>query len=95
MQLNLHFPTPLLSATLDNCFFLTGLTSVLFEWLVTKITGSFERNIQKLTLEDHLLVILMKLRLGLCNTDLAYRFKVSNHDFKYFAELGPWYGLGP
>lgn len=50
---------------------------MLFEWLVTKITGSLEIIIQKLTLEDHLLVIVMKLRLGLCNTDLAYRFKVS------------------
>lgn len=62
---------------IGQLFFLTGLTSVLFEWLVTKITGSLERIIQKLTLEDHLLVILMKLRLGLSNTDLAYRFKVS------------------
>ena len=57
--------------------FLTGLTSVVFEWLLTKITGSVEIICKKLTVEDHLLVILMKWRLGLSNTDLAYRFKVS------------------
>ncbi|XP_077089910.1 uncharacterized protein LOC143741475 [Siphateles boraxobius] len=81
---------------IGQLFFLTGLTSVLFEWLVTKITGSLERIIQKLTLEDHLLVILMKLRLGLCNTDLAYRFKVSKTTISnILRSWGPWYGLGP
>ncbi|KAK0136969.1 hypothetical protein N1851_026835 [Merluccius polli] len=39
--------------------------------------GSVEIIHNKLTVEDHLLIILMKLRLGLCNTDLAYRFQVS------------------
>lgn len=32
---------------------------------------------KKLSLQDHFLIVLMKLRLGLTNTDLAYRFKVS------------------
>ncbi|KAF3859813.1 hypothetical protein F7725_000068, partial [Dissostichus mawsoni] len=45
--------------------FLTGLTSVVFEWLITKMMGSVERIHNKLTVEDHLLIILMKLRLGL------------------------------
>ncbi|XP_049421768.1 uncharacterized protein LOC125882116 [Epinephelus fuscoguttatus] len=62
---------------IGQLIFLTGLTSVIFEWLLTKITCSVQRISQKLTVEDHLLVILMKLRLGLSNTDLAYRFKVS------------------
>ena len=50
---------------------------MVFEWLITKIMGSVERIHNKLTVEDNLLIILMKLRLGLCNTDLAYRFQVS------------------
>ncbi|KAG5268330.1 hypothetical protein AALO_G00211380 [Alosa alosa] len=62
---------------ITQLLFLTGLTSVVFEWLITKIMGSVERIHNKLTVEDHLLIILMKLRLGLCNTDLAYRFPVS------------------
>lgn len=33
-----------------------------------------------LTLEDHLLVILMKLRLGLTNKDIAFRFNVTECD---------------
>ena len=51
--------------------FLTGLTSVVFEWLLIKITGSVEIICKKRTVKDHLLVILMKLRLGLSNTDLG------------------------
>lgn len=71
------FPYTTVKCNIGQLIFLTGLTSVIFEWLLTKITGSVERISQKLTVEDHLLVILMKLRLGLSNTDLAYRFKVS------------------
>uniref|UniRef100_A0A1A8FMA8 Cyclin-dependent kinase 2 associated protein 2 n=1 Tax=Nothobranchius korthausae TaxID=1143690 RepID=A0A1A8FMA8_9TELE len=58
-------------------FFFTGLTTLVFDWLLTKTTDSVEIICQKLTAQDHLLVVLMKLRLGLSNTDLAYRFNVS------------------
>ncbi|KAG5277925.1 hypothetical protein AALO_G00092930 [Alosa alosa] len=81
---------------ITQLLFLTGLTSVVFEWLITKIMGSVERIHNKLTVEDHLLIILMKLRLGLCNTDLAYRFQVSKTTISnIFMELGPCYGLHP
>lgn len=50
---------------------------MIFEWLLTKITGSVERISQKLTVKDHLFVILIKLRMGLSNIDLANRFNVS------------------
>uniref|UniRef100_A0A667YEM8 DDE Tnp4 domain-containing protein n=1 Tax=Myripristis murdjan TaxID=586833 RepID=A0A667YEM8_9TELE len=57
--------------------FFTGITSVLFDWLCTKMTDSVKIFSKRLSLQDHLLIVLMKLRLGLTNTDLAYRFKVS------------------
>ncbi|KAF3854666.1 hypothetical protein F7725_022721, partial [Dissostichus mawsoni] len=55
---------------------LLRLTSVVFAWLITKMMGSVERIHNKLTVEDHLLIILMKLR-------------YQNHHIKYFAELVP------
>ncbi|XP_065153661.1 uncharacterized protein [Paramisgurnus dabryanus] len=57
--------------------FFTGLTSVIFEWLLKKLSGSIEVSHQALPLEDQLLMVLMKLRMGLSNTDLAYRFHVT------------------
>ncbi len=67
----------MLRVALDNYCFFTGLTSVIFEWLLKKFGGSIEISHQALHLEDQLLMALMKLRMGLSNTDLAYRFHVT------------------
>lgn len=56
--------------------FFTGLTSVMFEWFLTKLSGSVEPSRQNISLQDHLLMVLMKIRMGLSNADLSYRFKV-------------------
>lgn len=40
--------------------FLTGLTSVIFSWLMTKIKDYVQMQTENLMLEDHLLVVLMK-----------------------------------
>uniref|UniRef100_A0A8C6KZZ8 DDE Tnp4 domain-containing protein n=1 Tax=Nothobranchius furzeri TaxID=105023 RepID=A0A8C6KZZ8_NOTFU len=61
----------------NHTVFFTGLTTLVFDWLLTKVTDSVEIICQKLTAQDHLLVVLMKLTLGLSNMDLAYRFNVS------------------
>ncbi|XP_056147348.1 uncharacterized protein LOC130122451 [Lampris incognitus] len=60
--------------------FFTGLTSVIFEWLLQTVKDSVEVVRGSLTLEEHLLAILMKLRLGLSNKDIAYRFNVTECD---------------
>lgn len=57
--------------------FLTGLSLVIFMWLLSKIKCGVQKIYSNLTLEDHFLMVLMKLRMGLCNRDLAYRFRVS------------------
>ncbi|XP_056098360.1 uncharacterized protein LOC130099653 [Rhinichthys klamathensis goyatoka] len=63
-----------------HVLFFTGLTSVIFEWLIQKLKGSVEVVRSSMNLEDHLLVTLMKLRLGLSNKDIAFRFNVTECD---------------
>ncbi len=63
-----------------HVLFFTGLTSVIFEWLIRKVKDSVEVVRVSMNLEDHLLAILMKLRLGLSNKDIAFRFNVTECD---------------
>lgn len=61
----------------QQMIFFTGLTTAIFEWLLSKLKGSFPVMCSTLSLEDHLLVVLMKLRLGLKIEDIALRFAVT------------------
>lgn len=63
-----------------HVLFFTGLTSVIFEWLINKLKDSVEVVRDSMNLEDHLLAVLLKLRLGLSNKDIAFRFNVTECD---------------
>ncbi|KAL2096811.1 hypothetical protein ACEWY4_006018 [Coilia grayii] len=58
--------------------FLTGLQIIVFNWLIQKLSGTVDTVCKKLSLQDHLLVVLMKLKIGFSNKYLAYKFNVSN-----------------
>ena len=61
----------------DKMAFFTGLNCSRFIWLVNKVKSSIKILHKKLSLEDHVLLVLMKLKLGLLNKDLAVRFDIS------------------
>ena len=61
----------------DKMAFFTGLNCSRFIWLVNKVKSSIKILHMKLSLEDHVLVVLMKLKLGLLNKDPAVRFDIS------------------
>ena len=69
--------------------FFTGLNCSKFIWLFNKVK-SINILHKKLSLEDHMLVVLMKLKLGLLNKDLAVRFDKSPARMsKIFGSLVP------
>ena len=59
--------------------FFTGVPKLaVFLWILNRIVPLVKHQTSRLTLADHLLIVLMKLKLGLFNRDIAYRFKVSD-----------------
>ncbi|CAL9683175.1 unnamed protein product [Knipowitschia caucasica] len=71
-----HFTFATVKSNAAYLLFLTGLTWTIFSWIMTKLKPSVLQQVPGLELEDHLLLVLMKLRLGLSNRDLAYRFNI-------------------
>ena len=61
----------------DKMAFFTGLNCSRFVWLVYKVKSSIKILHKELSLEDHVLVVLMKLKLALLNKDLVVRFDIS------------------
>ena len=58
--------------------FLTGISNVqVFKWLLCLIKPNFELATKSITYENHLLIVLMKLRHGYINKDLALRFNTN------------------
>ena len=58
--------------------FLTGISNVqVFKWLLCLIKPNVELASKSITYENHLLIVLMKLRHGYINKDLALRFNTN------------------
>lgn len=61
----------------DKHLFYTGITSSVFQWLAKQMDSKKLYRTKRLTLKDHLFLVLVKLRLGLKNKDIAFRFGVT------------------
>ena len=58
--------------------FVTGLPTIeAFSWLMSLIVDNVATVKKNLSYEDHLLIVLIKLKLGLTNIDIAYRFAIT------------------
>ena len=74
----------------DKMTFFAGLNCSRFMWLFNKVKSSIRFLDKKLPLEDHMLVVLKKLKLGLLNKDLAVCFDISTSRMsKIFRSLVP------
>ena len=72
----------------DKVTFFTGLNCSRFIWLFNKVKSSIKILHKKR--ENHMLVVLMKLKLGFFNKDLAVRFDISTSRMsKIFRSLVP------
>ena len=59
-----------------NEIFYTGINKLIFIFILNAIQENAKKY-SKLMLKDHLLLVLMKLKLGLLHSDLAYRFGIN------------------
>ena len=68
--------------SLNDFKFFTGLANLhLFLWVVSLVKG-VKACLKSLSTEDHVLMVLVKLRLGLLNIDNLYEWITSNHGIK-------------
>ena len=74
----------------DKMTFFTGLNCSRFMWLFNKVKSSMRIFHKKLSLEDHMSVVLMKLKVGLLNKDLTVCLDISTSRMsKIFRSLIP------
>ena len=58
--------------------YMTGLPHPdVFDWILSLIMDKVTLTCKQMTHESHLLLVLMKIRLGVTNKDLAYRFRIN------------------
>ena len=56
--------------------FYTGISEHVFKWILSIVKTSVKQVLNTLSIEDHLLVVLIKFKLGLFNKDISFRFKI-------------------
>ena len=73
----LKFNYDLIKLIEESLKFFTGLpTAKHFEWVYSMIDGKVKKIVRYLSFYNHLLLVLMKLKLGLYNKDLAFQFNI-------------------